>query len=1147
MSLSLWWVACKAPSPAVPVELGTLTEGEVVSGFRVDALYVDSEDKPVGVSLHHLHSGLDLRLLTWDSVPQSFLWVNTVPSSDRGEPHTQEHLLLGKGNRGRAVATLEEMSMAESSAYTEQHRTVYHFRTTAGPEVFFDLFDARLEALLSPDYLDEEIRREVHHWGIAETAEGLALEEKGTVYNEMDSSMQQPAWVLWGRVPKDLYGPGHPQAFVSGGTPDALRELTPEHIRTFHAATYQLANMGVITFLPPEIPLQTALRRFDAGLLRLQPEPTPSGRAFPTEADLPPPRPVADRSVRELRYPSRDKAGDASLLVALPPGRELPLEQKLLLDLLFSGLAGAENSNLYRALIDSRTRERDIHATSVSAWVSDDPGWPVYLYVGGLSATELDAEDTAWIVARLRQELTTLAALPPGDPALLDLRRRLQSELVSWRRAMRDSMTGTPGFGTRGTGSDWHDHLVSLDRAGGFRRALLLDPQLAWVEAELARDDNPWAEHLARWELLSSEPFVYVNRPDPAALEALQTAKEARIAAELDRLRTETGAADEASALLAFDQAYDRRTTDLEASIRAPDARFLESPPLVPDPELDWEKRDVAGVPWVVSRFDRLGGAKIGLALDLRGTTAPQWLRILPRLLTDVGVVVDGVPISNQDVLERLQREVLTAAASTDTNADTHRAELVMYAAGTDPVETRAALGWVRTFLESPDWRPENLPRIRDVVDESFDATRRRMQGSEEGWGSNPPAAWRQQDDAIQLHLWSFLTYEHDLLRLRYRLMDPDPAASAALEQLATAAPDRTTLGARLTAIQKDAGQPEALVAAAGDLERVLGALPDESLAADWSWLCRRLAADLAEPPTDALRELDEVRRGLLRRGGARLYSAGGAMLDTLAEDLAPLVAGLEDRPAPPIAASPASPLRARVSGRGARGDAIHVGLLEPNRRSGIVSLTAPLTGFRDLDSDAILDFLALRALGGGGAHSLFIRTWGAGLAYSNGSSASELTGRMAWSADRCPTVRQTTEFVIGVVESTPIDPAIAEYAVASAFWSRADGSPESRSSGIARQLADGETHEQIRAFREALLAERQRPDLVEQLQTRMPAVYGRLLPGIGMPTADIDGMISFVIGDAAQLSGWAAWVAETEGPEATFEVLHPRDFWLVP
>src|ERR671933_2090304 len=150
------------------VSLDSLSEGKVVNGFRAEAVYLSDSDKPFGARLRHARTGFTLDYLEIQSVPQVFAWVNSFPTSDRGEPHTQEHLLLGKGNKGRAHSGLEGMSLARSNAFTQQWRTCYNFHTAAGPEVFYKLFESQMDALLHPDYTDEEIRREVSHWGVGD-------------------------------------------------------------------------------------------------------------------------------------------------------------------------------------------------------------------------------------------------------------------------------------------------------------------------------------------------------------------------------------------------------------------------------------------------------------------------------------------------------------------------------------------------------------------------------------------------------------------------------------------------------------------------------------------------------------------------------------------------------------------------------------------------------------------------------------------------------------------------------------------------------------------------------------------------------------------------------------------------------------------
>src|SRR5215208_8391414 len=271
-----------------------LTPGRVLHGFRAAAVYLNDADRPMGARFVHVRTGFVFDALRLESVPQGYIWVNSFPTSDMGEPHTQEHLLLGKGNRGRAVASLETAALSGSNAYTQQWRTVYVFHTAAGPDVFYDLFERRVDALLHPDYTDEEIRREVRNFGVAEdpATKALKLEEKGSVYNEMVSSFANPASRLYRDLAVTLYGPNHPLAYVSGGSPEALRRIGPADIRAFHKAHYQLSNMGMVGSFPEDMPLDAVLARLDASLVRLQGK-APAAKPVMTEATLPAPKPSA--------------------------------------------------------------------------------------------------------------------------------------------------------------------------------------------------------------------------------------------------------------------------------------------------------------------------------------------------------------------------------------------------------------------------------------------------------------------------------------------------------------------------------------------------------------------------------------------------------------------------------------------------------------------------------------------------------------------------------------------------------------------------------------------------------------------------------------------------------------------------------------
>ena len=254
------------------VSYDSLKEGQILNGFRATAVYLDDSGHAIGARLHHERTNFTLDLLQIQSAPQAFIWVTTFPTSNMGEPHTQEHLLLGKGNKGRDLGSQETMSLATSTAFTMQWRTCYTFYTSAGPEVFFQNFDRTMDALLYPDYSDEEIRREVRNFGIGEDPKdgSLHLEEKGTVYNEMVTSMDQANRRLYQAALLSLYGPGHPLSYSAGGLPADLRVIQPSDIRRFHDQHYFLANMGAIVSLPKEVAPGATLARLDAVLGQLE-------------------------------------------------------------------------------------------------------------------------------------------------------------------------------------------------------------------------------------------------------------------------------------------------------------------------------------------------------------------------------------------------------------------------------------------------------------------------------------------------------------------------------------------------------------------------------------------------------------------------------------------------------------------------------------------------------------------------------------------------------------------------------------------------------------------------------------------------------------------------------------------------------------
>lgn len=1184
------------------VSFDSLAEGKTVNGFRTEAVYLNDSDKPFGARFRHARTGFTLDFLQIQSVPQVFAWVNSFPTSDRGEPHTQEHLLLGKGNIGRAHSGLEDMSLAGSSAFTQQWRTCYFFHTAAGSEIFYKLFESQMDALLHPDYTDEEIRREVSHWGINEnpTDKSLRLEEKGTVYQEMATTYDRPISLLFRAENQMLYGADHPLAMSAGGWPDAIREMKPEDIKKFHADTHHLGNMGMVASFPKEMPLGDTLRRLDAIFNKLEPKEV--SRRYASEADIPAPKPAPAGQIKLVEYPHKNEQQPGWVMYAWPATLKLDTKEKTLLNLFLSNVAGDATTNLYKMFVDSKTRVMDTGAKSVFAFLDDEmvAGNPIYLALTDVAPSNMTNEKIADIRQKIMDELKRVASLPDSSPELKEFNERMKSRVIQSRRGLSKFVNSPPGFGFRNTDSSWMTHLLDLNRTPGFRKSVTLKPELAAVDQIISSDKNAWRDLVARWHLADVVPYAVAAKPAPQLIAQAETESAARVKAETERVVKKYGVREEKEALRRFKADYDATTAELEKqATQAASMRFLDKPPLSLDDQLDYKVSTLGGgVPMVFSNFENMTSATTGVALRLDGVPQDKlfYLSAMPQLLTQTGVVKDGKAISFEQMSEMLRKEILSLNGYFSTNFRNNRAELVMRGAGNDATESRRSLEWMKLVLTSPDWRVENIARIRDVVDQVLSGMRNRMQGSEESWVNDPANAYWRQDSPLLLSTSSFLTQSHNVHRLRWLLKDAGEgtqreAISAFLKDLASAATTgvatpldipagkagepagelkRRQLKTLLAALQGeknaasnpsfkhsfvDAFQklPEGAKTLASeavkDLDQLLADIPDATLDKDWEYLCLEIRHDLLVPPAQALSELNAVRQSFLKTGGARMFMIGSASTHAALEPgVRDIVAGLQTAPFVSAKYTSARLVESRVRERAGEKDApVFVGLVNPNSQGGVFLNSAPSVSYDDADNrEMLLDYLASRLYAGGGGHGIFIKTWGAGLAYSNGFRGSPEQGRMGYYAERTPELPQTLRFVIDELKKAKPDPGLVEYAIAIAFGQfRSASGYESRGEAMAADIADGIPPETVRKFRQGLLSLRQMPNLSDELFKRMGAVYARILPGYGVKARDVEGGVFYVIGPEKQITAYEQYLKTVEGPDARVIRIYPRDYWL--
>ena len=1161
--------------------LESLAPGKVISGFRAVALYTDDSDKPLGARFVHTRTGFTLDVLRIQSVPQGDIFVNSFPTSDMGEPHTQEHLLLGKGSVGRAVSSAETMTLVASNAFTQQLRTSYFFNTAAGPDAFYKHFERQMYALLNPDYTDEEIRREVRNFGVTENPadKTLRLEEKGSVYNEMTSSFSRPGSIVFHQANLMLYGAGHPLAYVSGGSPEALRELKPADIRKFHAANYHLGNMGMVASFPREMLLGDILSHFNATLNRL--EPKPPKRSFRSLADLPAPKMAQPGAIKIVEYPDKNEQQPGLMMFVWPASLKLDNQEWSLLELFLDNVASDPATSLYKKFVDTKTREIDLGAKGIFNFVGDQLGHPVYVGLTDVASANMTEERSSQTRQLILAEFERIAAFKDGSPELTEFNTRLKNRVTENRRGLSKFVNSPPGFGFRNTGSGWMDQLERINKSPGFRKSVTMKSDMAFVEQQLTGPQNVWRDFIAKWNLASVKPYVLAAKPNPQLLKQDEQERLARANAEVARLKAKYKVNDDQDAIRRYEAEYDAASAELDRLAKA-DARsrFIDSPPMTLDDQLDYKATTLAnGVPLVASTFDNMTSATTGLALKLGSVPDDElfYLSILPTLLTRVGVVKDGKAISFEEMSELMKKEILNLNSSFSVNTRTGRTELVVRGSGNDAAESLRAVEWMKLVLFQPNWRPENLARIRDVVDQSLSGLRNTMQGPEESWVNDPAVAYRRQDSPLILTTSAFLTRAHNVHRLRWMLKDAGTGASSDaissfLKQLADAgqSANREDLKTLLAAIQGTKGAadkvPEGLksystqfaqmpegaralaVDAAKDLDQILTEIPDSSLAADWNYVVKEMRHDLLVSPEKTLTELDKVRRRLLQTGNARVFVIGsGDTQRQLGVEINSLLAGLENKKFTAADHASAPLVEKRLGQRLKAADSpVFVGLISPNMQGGVIMNSAPLVTYQDLDREALLNYLASKLYAGGGSHSIFTKTIGAGLAYSNGLGGSPTGGRESYYAERTPELPQTLRFVIDELKKAPRDPELVEYAIAQAFGEfRSASTYETRGESMAADLADDLKPEQVKRFREAVLELRKSGNLSDELFDRMGPVYARILPGYDPQLKPAPGTVYFVIGPEKQFAAYEAYLKSTLGPNTNLYRLYPRDFWM--
>ncbi|MEZ5359381.1 MAG: insulinase family protein [Candidatus Zixiibacteriota bacterium] len=1159
-----------------------LKEGDVLHGFAVECVYENGRGELMGARMLHLKTGFTMDMFQLQSVPQAFMWVNSPPEDDMGEPHTCEHLLLGKGSKGRYVASLEDMSLGSSTAYTSQLYTAYPFSSEGGNDIYFVLLKEKLDALLHPNFSDEEIRREVCNMGIAvNPASGeMSLDEKGTVYTEMVSTFEKHWYHLYGALDNMVYGTDHPMSNNSGGIPAAIRQMTPDDLRVFHNKRYQLNNMGMIVTYPDDITHDDLLAKTDVILKELDTSGI-EGNIERTTVVLPKPEPSAEPgTIAMTYYPGANENEPGNIAYYWPADLDLSVKDRALLSIFMSCFGGTQTSNLYNKFINSDTRVVDLGANRVWAGVDKEIGNVVSIGLSNVNPDVITEAQLKSIRQMIIDELKVVMNYPAGSKELKDFNARGLSNVNQSIKSLENYLNSPPGFGLRGGGGGgWYGLIKDLEAFPGFRKSMVMKDLYNDILAELNKDENIWTGLVGKCGLTEKLPYGAGCKAKPSLLTQAVEEKEQRLDNYLESLKTKFNVTSDSEAIALYKEEYDANTKVIEdETAKIPMPKFLDQPPMTFDDNLDYNVLTVGGtVPLVASTFNSMTSLSFGIALNLR--VVPQdkliYVPLLSDLITEVGVHKDGEVVTFAELDDRLKNEVLGLGGYISSNPTTGRVELMVEGSGSNPEENIRAVDWMQAGLFSPYLDEANLQRIRDVVDDNIQSYRNRMSRSEESWVQGPANSYRYQNDPLLLAGYCFLTQEHFMHRIKWRLMSVDNSdvsteVQSLFDELASGAAGKSkdalvafadtftsTDPASHTAgsfgafarhyLDASADAQDIIIEALGDLAATMPTIPEDNADGDWAYLCTQMKNDLLVKPEKVLQEISETLALLRHKDNARMYVVSS---EANRKDILPrfesFVAAMDAAPAVPATYAEAPVVLDRVKSRSdLKEPPTYVGLINDNTRNGVFVYTADCANLSTTDPSMLLDYVAARLYGGGGAHSMFMKTWSAGLAYSNGLRSSETSGRIVYYAERCPDLATTMRFVVNELENAPRDPKLAEYAIAQAFvGNRGSNSYESRAVSMANNLADGITPDLVSGFRQRILQLRSTENLYDQLHDRMKFIYGKVLIGYGGDLKDNSDGNYFIIGPPSQFESLSKYIESTEGKQEVYQ-LYPRDFWI--
>ncbi len=227
------------------MDFSALTQYEVVEQHFME------EYSAEGCLLRHKKTGARLFLIPTDDNNKVFnIAFRTPPSDSTGVPHIIEHTVLCGSERYPARDPFVELVKGSMNTFlnamTYPDKTMYPVASTNDKD-FSNLMSVYMDAVFHPNITktNKIFMQEGWHYELDQSGKNLIY--NGVVYNEMKGAFSSADDVLNRYTQEALY-PDTAYAYVSGGAPECIPNLTYEQYLAFYHRYYHPSNSYIYLY-----------------------------------------------------------------------------------------------------------------------------------------------------------------------------------------------------------------------------------------------------------------------------------------------------------------------------------------------------------------------------------------------------------------------------------------------------------------------------------------------------------------------------------------------------------------------------------------------------------------------------------------------------------------------------------------------------------------------------------------------------------------------------------------------------------------------------------------------------------------------------------------------------------------------------------